>query len=171
MRHHILELIVMSIFCINAYAAKFNLESSSFAANSQIPAQYTCDGKSISPALAWQNAPEKTQSFVMIMSDPDAPNGTIYHWILYNIPPTVSSLSENIQALPNGAEVGNKSASKKQYKGPCPPKGSMHHYVFNLYALDTKLVLTENETDAVSVMSAMQKHVLASVEFKATYNH
>ena len=64
----------------------FTLNSSAFKHDRYIPEEYTCISQDISPPLQWHDAPSGTQSFVLIMDDPDAPSGTWDHWLLYNIP-------------------------------------------------------------------------------------
>ncbi|MHB1946709.1 MAG: YbhB/YbcL family Raf kinase inhibitor-like protein [Gammaproteobacteria bacterium] len=147
-----------AIFMSSAFASDFNLTSNAFKDGGMIPAKYTCVSDNISPQLSWSGAPEKTQSFALIIADPDAPAGTWYHWVLFNIPNTVSELSENIQELPNGTISGKSSYNNTHYNGPCPPSGQ-HHYIFNLYALDTKLNLPEG-SPREKVEAAMQGHVL-----------
>lgn len=136
-----------------------NLTSTAFQNNATIPSQYTCDGTDISPPLTWQDVPANTKSLVLIVDDPDAPMGTWDHWIIFNIAPSVSSLPENITALPPGAIEGTNSFGKTNYGGPCPPHGK-HRYFFKLYALDTTLPL-QNNVNKKAVESAMQGHVLA----------
>lgn len=62
------------------------LQSPAFAHNAFIPPEYTCNGINHSPPLEWKDVPENTQSFVLIMDDPDAPMGLWVHWILFNLP-------------------------------------------------------------------------------------
>ncbi len=69
------------------------LTSSEFADGQPIPARFTCTGDDLSPPLAWSGAPETTQSFALIMDDPDAPGGTWVHWVVYNLPASTSSLA------------------------------------------------------------------------------
>jgi Raf kinase inhibitor-like YbhB/YbcL family protein len=111
------------------------ITSSAFANNTLIPSKYTCDGENVSPPLAWQDVPEGTESFKLIVDDPDAPSGTWTHWVLYDIPADVKALPEDIKQLPAGTKVGPNSWQKNEYGGPCPPSGQ-HHYHFKLYALD-----------------------------------
>src|SRR5437868_2091935 len=118
------------------YAASFTLNSSSFSDREKLASIYTCDGKDISPPFQWQHTPAATASFALILSDPDAPGGTFYHWVLFNIPRTTRTLAENASVFPAGTLAGKNSWGKSQYNGPCPPKGVSHHYVFSLYALD-----------------------------------
>lgn len=147
----------------------FSLSSTATSDQGALPVLYTCDGKNTSPQIRWSGAPDKTQTFALILSDPDAPNGTFYHWVLYNIPKNISKLSEGIKTLPAGTLTGNNSAGESKYKGPCPPKGANHHYIFTLYALDTKLNLAAG-ADASALQTAMQSHVLSKAEFTALYS-
>ena len=73
-----------------------NITSSAFAEGGMIPKRYTCDSEDVSPDLAWSGVPEGTQSIALICDDPDAPMGTWVHWVIYDIPPTVTQLKENI---------------------------------------------------------------------------
>lgn len=61
-----------------------------------IPSKYTCDGANVSPQISWENIPEGTKSLALICDDPDAPMGTFVHWVLYDIPPMIKELPENI---------------------------------------------------------------------------
>ena len=84
----------------------FTVKSSAFQAGGEIPVRYTCDGRDISPDLAWSGAPEGTKSFVVICDDPDAPVGTWVHWVIYNIPAQSEGLPQGVPAikeLPDGS--------------------------------------------------------------------
>ena len=121
--------------------ASLSLTSPAFSEGEAIPGKHTCDGEDLSPALAWSAPPEGTQSFALIMDDPDAPVGTWVHWVLYNLPANARSLAEGIlpdETLPDGSLPGKNSWKIIGYGGPCPPSGT-HRYFFKLYALDSKL--------------------------------
>ena len=136
-----------------------------------VPEYHTCDGDDLSPPLDWNNPPEGTQSFVLIMDDPDAPGGTWVHWVLYNIPAETRSLKENISTdaqLPDGSLHGTNSFGRLGYGGPCPPSGT-HRYFFKIYALDTTLNLDEG-SDKAQVLAAAEGHVLAEAELMGTYS-
>ncbi|HTP47782.1 MAG TPA: YbhB/YbcL family Raf kinase inhibitor-like protein [Casimicrobiaceae bacterium] len=148
--------------------------SSAFAANAAMPSLYTCEGKDISPPLAWSGAPARTRSFVLIVDDPDAPDPaapkmTWVHWVLYDIPATASSLPEAVKsaALPAGTREGINDWKRTRYGGPCPPVGR-HRYFHKLYALDT-LLPDLNRPDKAAVEKAMQGHVLAEAALIGTY--
>jgi|WetSurMetagenome_2_1015567.scaffolds.fasta_scaffold422577_2 Raf kinase inhibitor-like YbhB/YbcL family protein len=148
----------------------FTLKSNEVMNQGTLPAKYTCHGKDVSPELHWTNAPQKTASFALILHDPDAPSGIFYHWVVYNIPPTVNELTEAQQELPAEAVSATTSWGSTGYRGACPPQGQIHRYIFTLYALDTKLELT-NQGHAQAILHAMQGHILAKATLIATYGH
>lgn len=150
-------------------AKKMTLSSSGFLGDGALPVLYTCDGKSISPEIAWADQPAKTKSFALIMSDPDAPKGTFYHWIVFNIPASAKDVPEGNNPPVKGALIGKNDFGKEEYGGPCPPKGGVHSYVFTVYALDNTLSLQKGAS-AKEVIAAMQKHILAEDQIVATYS-
>lgn len=146
------------------------IRSSAFAHEDMIPAKYTCDGKNISPPLSWSGAPKETKSFALICDDPDAPMGTWVHWVLFDIPATVTSLPEGVAKLEEikGLGKNGKNTSRRWgYDGPCPPSGT-HRYYFKLYALDTLLNLQPGLTKE-ELLKAMQGHILAQAETLGRY--
>src|ERR1700678_3630094 len=82
--------------------ARMTVTSSAFAAGGAIPAQHTCKGTDVSPALDWSGAPAHSASFAIIMDDPDAPGGTWVHWVMWNVPQTAHSLP---QGVPKGEQL------------------------------------------------------------------
>lgn len=148
----------------------FQLASPAFPAGSAIPARFSCDGEDISPELQWSDPPAGTQSFALIMDDPDAPGGVWVHWVLFRIPAAARGLPEALpgdEQLPDGARHGLNDFGGPGYGGPCPPSGT-HHYYFKLYALDQSLDLAPQAT-AADLASAMEGHILAQVELMGTY--
>lgn len=146
------------------------LKSSAFGYGQSIPVRYTCDGQDISPPLEWTDPPPGTQSFALIMDDPDAPVGVWDHWVLFNIPPETRSLPEGVPPDPDlaqGGRHGRNSWKRLGYGGPCPPGGT-HRYFFRLYALDTVLNLSSGATKK-DVLRAMEGHILAQAELMGTY--
>ncbi len=150
------------------------LTTTAFADGTQIPAKYTQAGEQISPALTWTNVPEGTQSFVLHMRDPDvARNKTTedqVHWLVWGIPGSAKGLPEGV---PKGEKLADGSqqisASGPVYRGPgAPATGPMHHYTFELFALDTKIDVAPG-ADAwetrTKVYQAMNGHILG----KAVY--
>ena len=167
-----LKLLIAALFILTlvnqgVYAMK--LSSSAFINGDKLPSVYTCDGKNISPPIQWQDAPANTKSFALIYYDPDAPNGTWTHWVLYNLPSTTNSLAANIKTLPPGTKTGMNSWPHAKYGAPCPPSGE-HRYIFHLYALDTILDLSKSEPiTSKKLKQAMQGHILATTKLMARY--
>jgi Raf kinase inhibitor-like YbhB/YbcL family protein len=150
----------------------FDLTSTSFVHEAPIPNKHTCEGKDVSPALSWSGAPAGTKSFVLIVDDPDAPDPkapktTWVHWVLYNLPVTVTALPEGIGSLPGGTLEGKNDWKAVGYRGPCPPIGR-HRYFHKLYALDTALP-DLHQPDKAAVEKAMAGHVLAQATLMGTY--
>jgi Raf kinase inhibitor-like YbhB/YbcL family protein len=139
------------------------LSSPRFEEGEDIPIEYTCDGQDISPPLSWGGPPSETQSFALIMDDPDPPGGVFTHWLLFNLPPDSRELPEAVapdNEPPNGALQGQNSFGAIGYCGPCPPPGPAHHYRFTLYALDQRLDLVVGVSRR-QVLDAITGHVLA----------
>lgn len=148
------------------FAADFTLESPAFTNNAMIPAEYTCDGTGKSPALSWQNIPANTQSLALVVDDPDAESGNWTHWVVFNIPTSVTELDTG-GPIPEGAATGLNSWGGEGYRGPCPPTGA-HRYVFTLYALDTVLVVDKGASKDV-VLQAMTSHVIGKAVLTGLY--
>lgn len=130
--------------------------------------RYTCDGADVSPPVAWRGVPQDTKALVLALVDPDAPGGAFVHWLLFNLPAALEGLAEGAGALPEGAQEGTTDFGRLGYGGPCPPRGKPHRYVFELYALDTRLRLGEGVAYR-HVVKAMQGHVLAQATTVGTY--
>jgi len=150
------------------------ITSSAFPQQGPIPALYTCDGKDLSPPLAWMEVPPNARSIVLIVDDPDAPDPrapkmTWVHWVLYNIPPSATGLAQGVApgALPAGTLQGISDFKRTGYGGPCPPIGR-HRYFHKLYALDTVLPDLKNPRKP-DVEKAMKGHVIEHAELVGTY--
>lgn len=150
------------------------LESPAFPDGGPIPIEYTCDGRDISPPLAWHGVPEGTQSLVLIVDDPDAPDPraprmTWVHWVLYNLPPQTTGLPAGMRGadLPAGTREGINDWKRGGYGGPCPPIGR-HRYFHKLYALDIELSSPARATKP-GIEAAMQGHVLDQSVLIGTY--
>lgn len=131
----------------------------------EIRKEYTCDGEDKSPSLTFSEVPDTAESLTLIMDDPDAPNGTFTHWLLYDMSPGTLQLIENTP--PAVGKAGKNGFGKLGYGGPCPPSGT-HHYHFKLFALDAMLELPEG-ADRQSLESAMEGHVIDQAEMVGTY--
>lgn len=143
------------------------LSSTSFEADSDIPAKYSCDETNVSPALAWTEPPAGTLSFALIMDDPDVPAKTVVHWLIYDIPASTRSLPEGVptkKKLADGSSQGQNIRKKVGYTGPCPEKGGpAHHYFFKLYALDSRTRL-KPDAKKEELDAAMKGHILAQAQ-------
>jgi Raf kinase inhibitor-like YbhB/YbcL family protein len=154
--------------------APMTISVAAFPDGTRIPDKYTQSGDSVSPEIKWENLPKGTRSLVLHMHDLDVVRNKTtddqLHWLVWNIPPTASGLPEGVPSgspRPDGSQ--QVSASGPVYRGPgAPANGPLHHYTFELYALDTKLALQPGE-DAFAtrrqVLAAMQGHILG----KAVY--
>jgi hypothetical protein len=149
-----------------------NLTSAAFSPQGEIPKKYTCDGQDLSPPLAWSDLPAGTKSLALIVDDPDAPDPkapkmTWVHWVLYNLPPTATGLSEAVKSLPPGTRDGLNDWKRTGYGGPCPPIGR-HRYFHKLYALSE--VLPDLHTpNKAQLLKAMEGKILAQSELLGTY--
>ncbi|MBW2987471.1 YbhB/YbcL family Raf kinase inhibitor-like protein [Candidatus Woesearchaeota archaeon] len=139
--------------------------SPAFEDGSAIPDEYTCKGADISPELSFQDVPAEAKSLVLIMDDPDAPMGTWDHWVVFNIPVSVTKIDKGTE--PEGV-AGTNSWKKTGYGGPCPPSGT-HRYFFKLYALDEMLDLSEGATKA-EVQKAMDNHIIEEAQLMGKYS-
>lgn len=146
------------------------LKSTSFEDGGIIPNVYTQaapSGKAISPELQWSYVPEGTVSFALIVHDPDTTlnktTGQVLHWLIFNIPGTARELRENVPPepkLPDGTIQGLNQGKLVGYRGMgAAAAGPYHHYIFEMFALDTKLDLGPDATQA-DVMKAMEGHIL-----------
>lgn len=140
------------------------LTSPAFSANQPIPANHTHGGAGISPPLMISGAPDGTQSLALVVHDPDAPTGDFTHWLLWNISGSTGVLPEN--HIPTGAVQGTNDFGKPGYGPPAPPSGT-HHYVFNLYALNSQLPLKAG-ANLAALQAAMEGHILAQTELVGT---
>ena len=147
-----------------------------------IPDKYTmaAGANAVSPELKWSQVPPGTQSFALLMHDPEpvlakGSKMDITHWLIWNIPATSTGLVEGVAAgeLPDGSRQVSLRANA--YMGPGAPAGPYHHYTFELYALDTKLEVpqgTPQEAAATrnAVVNAMDGHVLGKAVLVARFH-
>jgi len=163
-----------------ATMAKFTLSSTDLTeggriAEAQVFNEFGCKGGNVSPALSWGGAPADTQSFALLVHDPDAPTGSgWWHWVVYNIPASTTSLPAGAgdpkkKLMPAGAVQGRTDYGSVGYGGPCPPPGKPHHYHFQLYALKVaKLDLPADASPAMVGFNA-RAQALGHAEIVALY--
>ena len=151
--------------------SQMQLTSSAFQPLGRIPKKHTGEGEDISPPLAWTNAPNDAKAFALVCHDPDAPLVTpgaygFVHWVLYNIPSTVTSLEEGFA----GHTSGVNSFPRSGYGGPMPPEGhGQHHYYFWLLALKTKTDLPPGLT-MWELFAKIEPQVIAMNRLVGTYS-
>ena len=151
------------------------VDSPAFADGGPVPDRFADYGGKVSPALEWSGVPAGTKSIALVVEDPDAPppRTPYVHWVLYNVPPTVTRLPENVpkgERLndPSGALQGKNDAGSTGYFGPRPPPGGPHHYHFQVFALDRALALGPGATRH-DLAAAMRGRVLAKGRLVGTY--
>ena len=147
------------------------VSSPAFDFGEKIPPKYTCDGEDVSPPLVISNVPSEAVSLVIVMYDPDAPGGTFYHWIMYNIDAGNITLPENIPPEPitQYGLQGINDFNKIGYGGACPPPGlGTHRYYILVLALDTKLDLPPG-AGKEDVLNALKDHVIAYGYYMGIY--
>ncbi len=141
------------------------LISTAFTAGEPIPSKYTCKGADVSPPLTWQ-AVTGAQSYALIVDDPDAPAGVFTHWVIYNLPASLTGLPE---AVPVSAySQGRNSFGRTGYNGPCPPPGKAHRYNFSLLAFDLPPSLTAG-LDKNGLLKAASGHILTQETLTGTF--
>jgi Raf kinase inhibitor-like YbhB/YbcL family protein len=154
-----------------------HVRSDAFEEGREIPDEYSADGRNISPSVAWSGVPSGAQSVVVIVDDPDAPppQTPFVHWLVYEIPPTVERLPQDIPKVkqpeqPAGIVQGVNSSGSVGWFGPKPPKGDPpHHYHFQVFALDRTPKLEPGATRQ-QVLQAMSGHVVAKGQVVAMYH-
>jgi Raf kinase inhibitor-like YbhB/YbcL family protein len=149
--------------------ASIALRSPAFKDGAPIPLAYTGYGDFKSPPLTWSALPKGTRELALIVDDPDVPiEKFAVHWLLYNIPATVTRIPEaapppargNRPPPVTGAAQGPNALKQLGYLPPRPFAGSgVHHYTFTLYALDADLPLDDGLTRD-RLMAAMKGHVI-----------
>lgn len=176
---------IASVVTIGAAAAAFTVSSaqplaaqveltvtsSAFEEGGAIPVRNSAYGENLSPEIMWSGAPAGTESFALVLTDPDVPmpNGFV-HWTIYNIPGSATGLPEGIsadaQTLDEPASIagttqGVMGMRNPGFFGPRPPAGGgPHDYVFTVYALDADLDLAPG-LGRDELMAAMEGHVIA----------
>ena len=151
-------------------AAAFTISSPAFTDGGNIPSKFTCDASQTapSPALTWKEAPAGTQSFVLIMDDPDAPMPAGFtHWVLADIPASTTQLPEGFTVDSVGVSA-NSGFRRPGYGGPCPPTGA-HHYHFKLSALDVATIGVAQGASRADVEKAMTGHIVGTAEMVGLY--
>ncbi len=164
-----MRLLVLVLLMINiSFAGNFTLKSDDLGGQFSIQQEFNgfgCIGENISPSLSWKDAPEGTKSFAITMYDPDAPTGSgWWHWVVFNIPATATSIVSNASALhmlPKGSVESVTNYGVGGFGGACPPKGDKaHRYIITLYALDAKNLDLDASTNPAIVGYNLNAHTI-----------
>ena len=158
-----LSVFIVSLLFTHGGSA-MEITSKDFLHTQSIPSLFTCDGKDLSPHLAWSKAPEGTKSFALSCIDPDAPMGDFVHWLVYNIPPTTVEIPQG-GPLPTGSQEVTNDFGKKSYGGPCPPSGT-HRYFFTIYALKEDSLGKVSKSD---FLKKVKENQIASAQIMGRY--
>jgi Raf kinase inhibitor-like YbhB/YbcL family protein len=156
------------------------LTTTAFDDGGVIPNKYTQaaeNGAAVSPKLTWTNVPDGVVSFALILHDPDTSlNKTteeVLHWMVFNVPGTARELPEGMPAqaqMPDGSIQTLNRGKKVGYMGMgARAPGPYHHYTYELFALDTKLSLGADATQA-DVLKAMDGHILAKAVLEGRFH-
>jgi hypothetical protein len=157
---------------------KFTLRAPDLSSKGRIALSHVyngmgCTGQNISPTLEWSNVPTGTRSFAVTAYDPDAPTGSgWWHWVMYNIPGTTTSLPAGVgngRNAPRGSAQGNTDFGTRGYGGPCPPPGAPHHYKFTVFALRVDRLDIPNNATAAFVGFNLNANKIATASVTALY--
>lgn len=152
--------------------SKFRVMTPAFSDGGKIPTRLSCaDPKAASPALEWSNPPAGTKSFALIFHDVDFAPGKgsmdVTHWIFWDVPAGTMSVPAGVEpgASPDGMRQGENTHKIAGYLPVCPPPGALpHHYIIELFALDTDLNLPAGST-RTELLDAMNGHVLGKAGY------
>jgi len=145
------------------------ITSPAFENQGVIPQKYTCEGEGLQPSLEIADIPDGTQALALIVDDPDAPIGLFTHWLVWNIEPETSIIEEDM--IWEGAIEGNNSVGQLGWMAPCPPADTgVHHYRFQLFALNSPLTLKEG-AGRNEVEQAIEEVEIARAELVGEYQN
>lgn len=147
---------------------EIELTSPAFEDGDSIPRQYTPDGDDTTPPLEWSGVPDDAAELALLCEDPDAPQGTVAHWVLAGIHPSTTGIAEGV-GRPAGAVEGTNDHGQTGWRGPSPPPGDgPHRYIFTLSATSEPLDLPPGAT-ADDLHTALAGKELARGELVGTY--
>ncbi|MHB2018709.1 MAG: YbhB/YbcL family Raf kinase inhibitor-like protein [Candidatus Xenobia bacterium] len=143
-----------------AMATALQLTSPAFNNGERLPVAFTAAGANTPPPLHWSGVPAGTKSLVLICQDPDAPGEHAFtHWVVVNMPQNATN--------PSQGTAGFNDFGSRGWRGPDPPPGKLHHYIFTLYALNTVLSLPHPTGPAV--LAALRGHIVARASLTGTW--
>jgi Raf kinase inhibitor-like YbhB/YbcL family protein len=163
-----LTMVLLALLALPACASpRFTLSSPALPAGGTNPEEFTCDGADVSPPLQWQGLPAGTKSLALIVHDPDAPGGDFVHWMAVGIPAEPGALAQGATGRAPLVE-GRNDFGSIGYRGPCPPPGKPHRYVFELVALEEAPGLAPGFSRE-QLDQALAGHELGRARFTSTF--
>jgi hypothetical protein len=156
-----------------AQLASITVTSPSFTEGAGIPVDHTCDGKDVMPEIVISSPPDGTKSLLLLVEDPDAPDGTFTHMTLFNLSPELRKLPSSADLPPQAGEnarFGLNDFKNTRYSGPCPPKGEVHRYRWRIIALDAVIKLPEGAPRS-QIDEGMDQHILGEGTLTGHFGH
>ncbi|MFI6518506.1 YbhB/YbcL family Raf kinase inhibitor-like protein [Spirillospora sp. NPDC050679] len=154
----------------------FTLTSTDMAEGETLSEKHVFDdwgfsGQNLSPQLAWSGFPAETKSFAVTCHDPDAPTGSgFWHWILFDVPATVTELPTGAGSEDGGIGVQARTDyGIKAFGGAAPPPGSPHRYVFAVHALDVETLGIDSDTMPGAAGFNIVAHTIARATLVPVY--
>ncbi len=178
---HIMMLLTLALIPGVVVAADFQLTSpmvkhKATIGNEHVFNGFGCTGGNVSPELRWSNAPKGTKSFAVTVYDPDAPTGSgWWHWVIFNIPPAVTSLAAGSgktdgSGAPQGSIQSMTDFGQPGYGGPCPPPGDKpHRYIFTVFALKVDQLPLKPEASGAMVGYYLNQNKIAKASFTGMF--
>lgn len=153
--------------------SELSFRTPAFTHGESIPAEYTCEGDDVSPALTVGNVPDDAAALAVVVDDPDAPAGTFTHWLLWNVPADTVEFPEGVAPREEVADLGRAKQGENDfgdvgYRGPCPPEGETHEYRFTLYVLAEELDVDAGAV-RTEVQDALDDATRDSAQFTGTF--
>ena len=182
MRRYLIATLLLLAGAAHGEEGAFTLVSPDFTSgqalqSAQVYNAFGCTGGNVSPALNWRNPPAGTQSYALLVHDPDAPTGSgWWHWVVWNLPASLESLPAGAGdpaagKLPEGAVQGKTDFGAPGYGGPCPPPGAKpHRYYFRLHALKVPKLDLPADATAAFVGFNVNANTIGVAELMGTYS-
>jgi para-nitrobenzyl esterase len=156
--------------------AKLVVTSPAFKNGGDIPWENTGFRSNTFPGLSWTKGPAGAQTYVVVMQGVELPEGapstgsedeklgTSIHFLMYNLPATMTKLDAGITAAPAGVNQGSTVHGFKDiYAGPHTHSTTRHDYHLQVFAVD-KAIAVDPKMTLAALEKAMHGHVLASGE-------
>jgi Raf kinase inhibitor-like YbhB/YbcL family protein len=158
-----ITLAALALMAMAAPVMAMEVKSGEFADGATLATAHVygkCGGGNISPSLSWSDPPAGTKSYVVTAFDPDARDTGWWHWIVFDIPASTTSLAKG-GPMPADAVQGTNDFGDAGYSGACPPPGSgVHHYQFTVWAMDVMKPPFDATVDGGVMNDFLKEHAL-----------